>query len=163
MHKIYKAHPVNVLYDRINPVYLHPGDPQRYILLTLAAVQVWAADLMARKDGVSEHCPPRSLKYLTVSSAKKQRIDGTAVERNERLEGVAHPPNDPTLPAYLNYLGIPNRDHVLDVLESNGFTSHRSFSYSGLARTEVRALGLNLGTVTALFDHTGAFDNHLSA
>ncbi|KAH9462570.1 hypothetical protein Pst134EB_006458 [Puccinia striiformis f. sp. tritici] len=77
MHKIYKAHPVNVLYDRINPVYLHPGDPQRYILLTLAAVQVWAADLMARKDGVSEHCPPRSLKYLTVSSAKKQRIESS--------------------------------------------------------------------------------------
>ncbi|KAI9629047.1 hypothetical protein KEM48_011206 [Puccinia striiformis f. sp. tritici PST-130] len=131
MHKIYKAHPVNVLYDRINPVYLHPGDPQRYILLTLAAVQVWAADLMARKDGVSEHCPPRSLKYLTVSSAKKQRIDGTAVERNERLEGVAHPPNDPTLPAYLDYLGIPNRDHVLDVLESNGFTSHRPSATPG--------------------------------
>ncbi|KAI9619193.1 hypothetical protein H4Q26_011873 [Puccinia striiformis f. sp. tritici PST-130] len=32
------------------------------ILLTLAAVQVWAADLMARKDGVSKKCPPHSLK-----------------------------------------------------------------------------------------------------
>ncbi|POW03867.1 hypothetical protein PSTT_10811 [Puccinia striiformis] len=67
--------------------------------------------------------PPRSLKYLNVSSAKKQKIEaGTAVERNEALEEVVHPPNDPTLPAYLDYLGIPDRDHVLEVLASNGFT-----------------------------------------
>ncbi|KAH9450327.1 hypothetical protein Pst134EA_027035 [Puccinia striiformis f. sp. tritici] len=185
MRKLYKIYPVNVMYNRINPVYIDPGNPQRYILLTLAAVQAWAADLMARKDGVSEKCPPRSLKYLNVSSAKKQKIEasgggamlemvaqflgglqgnrGTAVERNEALEEVVHPPNDPTLPAYLDYLGIPDRDHVLEVLTSNGFTSHRSFCSAGLARSEVSALGLNLGTVTALFDHPSAFDNHLSA
>ncbi|KAH9451020.1 hypothetical protein Pst134EB_018525 [Puccinia striiformis f. sp. tritici] len=148
-------------------------------------LQAWAADLMARKDGVSEKCPPRSLKYLNVSSAKKQKIEvsgggamlemvaqflgglqgnrGTAVERNEALEEVVHPPNDPTLPAYLDYLGIPDRDHVLEVLASNGFTSHRSFCSAGLAQSEVSVLGLNLGTVTALFDHPSAFDNHLSA
>ncbi|KAI7947602.1 hypothetical protein MJO28_009510, partial [Puccinia striiformis f. sp. tritici] len=164
MCKIYKIYPVNVMYNRINPVYIDPGNPQRYILLTLAAVQAWAADLMARKDGVSEKCPPRSLKYLNVSSAKKQKIEvGTAVERNEALEEVVHPPNDPTLPAYLDYLGIPDRDHVLEVLASNGFTSHRSFCSAGLAQSEVSVLGLNLGTVTALFDHPSAFDNHLSA
>ncbi|KAH9440627.1 hypothetical protein Pst134EA_031877 [Puccinia striiformis f. sp. tritici] len=87
MHKIYKAHPVNVLYNRINPVYLHPGDPQRYILLTLAAVQVWAADLMARKDGVSEHCPPRSLKYLTVSSRRNRGL--SPLEGGPMLELVS--------------------------------------------------------------------------
>ncbi|KAH9461319.1 hypothetical protein Pst134EA_017627 [Puccinia striiformis f. sp. tritici] len=47
MRKIYKIYPVNVMYNRINPVYIDPGNPQRYILLTLAAVQAWAADLVS--------------------------------------------------------------------------------------------------------------------
>ncbi|POW13821.1 hypothetical protein PSTT_03462 [Puccinia striiformis] len=57
MRKIHAVHPVNVLYDRIHPIYQDPANPQRYILLTLAAMQTWAADMMARKDGVDEHAP----------------------------------------------------------------------------------------------------------
>ncbi|POV98272.1 hypothetical protein PSTT_14541 [Puccinia striiformis] len=189
MCKIYKIYPVNVMYNRINPVYIDPGNPQRYILLTLAAVQAWAADLVSAStvilgcDGpiwLLIHSP--LLGRWPARTARSRRLGGgamlemvaqflgglqgnrgTAVERNEALEEVVHPPNDPTLPAYLDYLGIPDRDHVLEVLASNGFTSHRSFCSAGLARSEVSVLGLNLGTVTALFDHPSAFDNHLSA
>ncbi|POW10690.1 hypothetical protein PSTT_05841 [Puccinia striiformis] len=134
------------------------------ILLTLAAVQVWAADLMARKDGkiqASEASP--LLEMVTQFFGELQSNSGTAVERNKGLEMATHPPNDPTSPAYHNFLGIPNREHVLEVLESNGFTSHGSFRSSGLAQSKVSALGLNLSTVTALFDHTTAIDNHLLA
>ncbi|KAI7951251.1 hypothetical protein MJO28_006935 [Puccinia striiformis f. sp. tritici] len=149
MRKIHAVHPVNVLYDRIHPIYQDPANPQRYILLTLAAMQTWAADMMARKDGVDEHAPHGS--------------SGTVIERNKGVEEAVHPPNNPTLPAYLDFLGLPDRDTILEVLASNGFTNHQSFCSLGLPSSKVRALGLNLGTVTALFDHTEAFDNHLSA
>ncbi|KAA1087506.1 hypothetical protein PGT21_032733 [Puccinia graminis f. sp. tritici] len=46
MRSIYRAHPTNVTYDRLIPVYIDPTNPRRYILLLTAAVQTWAKDLV---------------------------------------------------------------------------------------------------------------------
>ncbi|KAA1120049.1 hypothetical protein PGT21_037067 [Puccinia graminis f. sp. tritici] len=182
MRSIYRAHPTNVTYDRLIPVYIDPTNPRRYILLSTAAVQTWAKDLMERTAGVSLQAPPRSLKYITMSPSKRAKFEQTVGNDNVNLLGqilvalqnnagtpierhampTSSPPNESDMEAYLEFISVRNKDEVLEVLTANDLTSYKIFK-GGLPRKDVMDLGLTLGTVTKLFENTAKFDRHLGA
>jgi hypothetical protein len=47
MHKIFKNHLVNTMYDRLTPIFIDPSNPHRYILLTEEACSTWAKALVS--------------------------------------------------------------------------------------------------------------------
>ncbi|PLW41565.1 hypothetical protein PCASD_10000 [Puccinia coronata f. sp. avenae] len=77
---------------------------------------------------------------------------------------LSSPPNESNIEGYIDFLGIRNRDkeYTLEILLANGFHLHKVFKSSGLARSEVKELGLTLGVVTMLFDNVAKYDQHLS-
>ena len=142
-----------------------------------------------RKAGVSVHSPPSCLPYITASGAKRARIHNTdgsgsssginssGVELLAQLLGanrgrsegspnhdspLSSPPNESHIEEYLEFLGIRDKDHVLEILLANSFHSHKLFKSGGLARADVKALGLTLGVVTMLFDNVTKFKRFMS-
>ncbi|KNZ60279.1 hypothetical protein VP01_1580g1 [Puccinia sorghi] len=59
---------------------------------------------------------------------------------------------------YLDFLGIHDKDHVLEILLENCFHSHKVFKPPGLARADIKNLGLTLGLVTMLFDNVSKYE-----
>jgi len=191
MKRIFKKYLINTQYDRHNPVFLDPANPNRYILLTVDACSQWAKALAERKDGVSIDSPPSSLPYITMTGAKRARLtkksttSGNDMSLNNanvtllaELIGakrvpspmpdhdrpdtpISSPPNKPDIESYLDFLGIRDKDHTLEILLANGFHSHKVFKSSGLARSEVKELGLTLGVVTMLFDNVVKYEKTL--
>jgi hypothetical protein len=86
-------------------------------------------------------------------------ISGTGAEST-----LSSPPNKSDIEGYIDFLGIQNRDkeYTLEILLANGFHSHKVFKSLGLARSEVKELGLTLGVVTMLFDNVAKYNQHLS-
>ncbi|POW03568.1 hypothetical protein PSHT_11648 [Puccinia striiformis] len=81
---------------------------------------------MAHKDGVDELAPPRShsgggdmVEMITHCLGVIEGSSGTAIKHNKEVEEAVHPLNNLTLPASLDFLGLPERDTVLEVLASN--------------------------------------------
>ena len=134
--------------------------------------------------------PPSSLPFITASGAKRARINqsegsgssstlnNSTVDILAQLLGggrerttdspdnnapLSSPPNESHIEEYLDFLGIRDKDHVLEILLANGFHSHKLFKSGGLARADVKALGLTLGVVTMLFDNVAKFERVLSS
>ncbi|KAH9469743.1 hypothetical protein MJO29_003893 [Puccinia striiformis f. sp. tritici] len=186
MKKIYAAHPPNSLYDRLNPVYIDPANPRRYILLTVAAVQDWAKALMDRKEGVGIQSPPSSLPYLVVNSSKRSKLERTVGTDNisnflAQLLAAAQgggnppsnhfdrpplqsPPNESDIEVYLEWVGVRDKDAVLEILVANDIFCHKMFRPSGaLTRKDLLDLGLTVGNVSLLIDNLDKYDQFLSS
>ena len=137
--------------------------------------------------------PPTSLKFLNLSSAKRARLSDTTSRtdsssntnvsslqvlldllaaresptrftREQSSESsVSSPPNDSNIEGYIDFLGIRDREHTLDILLTNGFHTYKVFKSRGLARSDVKALGLTLGVVTMLFDNVAKYERALAS
>jgi len=57
--QIYAKYGMNANYDRIHPVYLHPTNPDQYILLTSGNVDTWAKALVS----VLSHSPDLGIQF----------------------------------------------------------------------------------------------------
>ncbi|KNZ52103.1 hypothetical protein VP01_3696g1 [Puccinia sorghi] len=123
MSKIYEKNLTNIKYDQHLPA------------CTLVSQ-------MARKEGVSHTSPPSSLPYFTLKGSKKAQIDNSA--------GLYHECN---IKGYVSFLGIPDKENVIEKLMVNGFHSHQVFKSTGILCADVRGLGLTLGVLTLLFDN----------
>ncbi|POW07274.1 hypothetical protein PSTT_08340 [Puccinia striiformis] len=176
----------NSLYDRLNPVYIDPANPRRYILLTVAAVQDWAKALMDRKEGVGIQSPPSSLPYLVVNSSKRSKLERTVGTDNisnflAQLLAAAQgggnppsnhfdrpplqsPPNESDIEVYLEWVGVQDKDTVLEILVANDIFCHKMFRPSGaLTRKDLLDLGLTVGNVSLLIDNLDKYDQFLSS
>ncbi|PLW15405.1 hypothetical protein PCASD_20311 [Puccinia coronata f. sp. avenae] len=192
MHKLFKKHLVNTMYDRLTPIFIDPSNPHRYILLTEEACSTWAKALIKQKDGVSLESPPSSLKYIMLSPAKRAALDNSSVAgtststvTNSNIQLIAQllagrnqmtptisgrsdsvmssPPNKSHIKGYLDFLGVRDKECTLEILSANGFHLHKTFKSTGLLRLEVKDLGLSLGVVTMLFDNATKYNHHLAA
>ncbi|PLW11419.1 hypothetical protein PCASD_20201 [Puccinia coronata f. sp. avenae] len=192
MHKLFKKHLVNTMYNRLTPIFIDPSNPHRYILLTEEACSTWAKALIKQKDGVSLESPPSSLKYIMLSPAKQAALDNSSVAgtststvtdsniqliaqllagRNQMTPTISgrsdsvmsSPPNKSHIEGYLDFLGVCDKECTLEILLANGFHLHKTFKLTGLLCSEVKDLGLSLGVVTMLFDNATKYNHHLAA
>ena len=72
-NQIYEKYAIIQHYDPLLPSYPHPADPERYIILSSANVDVWAKALAKRTPGVTLESPPSSIKYETHSLASPRK------------------------------------------------------------------------------------------
>ena len=93
MEKLYNLHCPNMKYDRHLPIFLDPGDSNRYIPMTLGVVQEWAKALVSPAsstqcqtlmlmtfesvensgvNGVSLYSPPSSMKFVSLTLKKRK-------------------------------------------------------------------------------------------
>ena len=91
-------------------------------------------------------------------AAKTNRSAPSQDDCTRPEDPLSSPPNKDDIEAYLDFLGIHDKDHTLEILLENGFHSHKVFKSSGLARSDVRELGLTLGVVTMLFDNVAKYE-----
>ncbi|KAI7952320.1 hypothetical protein MJO29_007951 [Puccinia striiformis f. sp. tritici] len=68
---IYEKYKLKIDYDRYSPVFLDPGNDQRFKILTMAAAQECAMALVDRKDGVDMKSPPASPPWETLGKQRK--------------------------------------------------------------------------------------------
>ena len=76
---------------------------------------------------------------------------------------MSSPPNESHIEGYVDFLGIRDRDHTIEILLANRFHSHKVFKSLGLARGDVKDLGLTLGVVTMLFDNVAKYEQALAS
>ncbi|KAI7956879.1 hypothetical protein MJO28_003974 [Puccinia striiformis f. sp. tritici] len=137
MKKIYAAHSPNSFYNCLNPVYIDPANPCQYILLTVSAIQDWAKAL----EGVGIQSPPSSLPYLVVNSSKRSKLEWTVGTDNifnfpaqllaavqdggnqpsnqSHCPPLRSPPNESDIEVYLEWVGVQDKDSVLEILAEN--------------------------------------------
>ncbi|KNZ56822.1 hypothetical protein VP01_230g10 [Puccinia sorghi] len=96
---------------------------------------------------------------------KKKKINQSNIyvdfPQREYFSETAHPKYC-QLSGYINFLGICDKENVLNKLIANGFHLHKLFKSTCLLRTNVRGLGLILGVVTVLFDNVNKYEHHLA-
>ncbi|POV95115.1 hypothetical protein PSTT_16450, partial [Puccinia striiformis] len=213
MKKIYAAHPPNSLYDRLNPVYIDPANPRRYILLTVAAVQDWAKALVSHirpcsfvhnplgwttadnpldvfvdgPQGRGWYSIPSELlalpggQLLKAQQVRADRWDGQHSNFLAQLLAAAQgggnppsnhfdrpplqsPPNESDIEVYLEWVGVRDKDAVLEILVANDIFCHKMFRPSGaLTRKDLLDLGLTVGNVSLLIDNLDKYDQFLSS
>ncbi|POW18571.1 hypothetical protein PSHT_05703 [Puccinia striiformis] len=112
MKQIHKKNSANVLYERHLPVYVHPGNPAKYVVLTHTVMQEWGRALATQKDGVTDMIPPSGFKYKTIpaNSEKLKAIlaakdDNAISTRNDPTETHVSPPRVATINEYIDFLG----------------------------------------------------------
>ncbi|KAI7933264.1 hypothetical protein MJO28_017759, partial [Puccinia striiformis f. sp. tritici] len=120
MKNIFEKYKLKTDYDRYSPVFLDPGNDQRFKILTMAAAQERAMALVDRKDGVDMKSPPASLPWETLG--KKRTV---------------------LMVEYLEFLGIPDLHKVLGLLTKEDIVSHTLFRSPALVRKDVRNLGIS--------------------
>lgn len=138
-------------------------------------------------------CPPPSLQFITLFSSKKARLSNTSsaglsasnfnhsslqllvnllalkdtpkqLTKDKSSKGpVSSPPKKSHIEGYIDFLGIHNQEHTIDILLTNGFHSHKLFKSSGLAGSKIRSLGLTLVFVTMLFDNMEKYEHTLAS
>ncbi|KNZ47235.1 hypothetical protein VP01_657g3 [Puccinia sorghi] len=146
-----------------------------------------------RKDGVLVMSPPSTMQFLMLSLPKKACLSNTsslgnsssninssslqllvyllaAKESPEKsnqdtciISPVLSPPNESNIKGYIDYLGICDQEHTIDILMTNGFHSLKVFKSSSLARSDFKALGLTLGVVTMFFNNVAKYERHLAS
>ncbi|KAI9613601.1 hypothetical protein KEM48_003794 [Puccinia striiformis f. sp. tritici PST-130] len=70
MKNIFEKYKLKTDYDRYSPVFLDPGNDQRFKILTMAAAQERAMALVDRKDRVDMKSPPASLPWETLGKKR---------------------------------------------------------------------------------------------
>ncbi|EFP93399.1 uncharacterized protein PGTG_19417 [Puccinia graminis f. sp. tritici CRL 75-36-700-3] len=169
-NKIYATHPPNVKYQPKLPVFIHPTDRNQYIPLTAGNVQKWATALVKPDDGVSLHSPPADMKFETLSSAKKRKLN----------EGSSHQTKSPEpdsesdsvidlgvnlLNEYLEFVKIPpgDRDGILHILTENKATNPQLFRSKNITREVMKEWGLHDVFIAQLQDNVLKFEKHMSS
>ncbi|KAA1095479.1 hypothetical protein PGTUg99_032987 [Puccinia graminis f. sp. tritici] len=116
MNQIYDTHLPNVKYKDKMLVYLHSTDSSRYIPLTNANVQKWAAALMKPNNPSSINSPPPKPKYKKLSSVKNCKLNdcssrhcSRSLEENPDSSSVVDPGVN-LLDLYLEFVKIPSDD-----------------------------------------------------
>ncbi|KNZ56424.1 hypothetical protein VP01_2405g1 [Puccinia sorghi] len=177
MNKIYAKNLTLIKYNR------HLPEVQEWARALVSLIMSMSGYQMDRKDGVSPTSPPSSLHHISLKGAKKVRIEAESVNSTSTpdfkklgpsvtsltqdqlaliAEPVSYPPNKSHIGGYINFLGIRNKENVLNKLIANGFHSHKLLKSAGLLHTNVSALGLTLGVVTVLFDNVHKYEHHLA-
>ncbi|PLW51085.1 hypothetical protein PCASD_02411 [Puccinia coronata f. sp. avenae] len=91
---------------------------------------------------------------------RKQGDMTPTISRTGCNSTLSSPPNEANIEGYIDFLGISYQDkeYTLEILLANGFHSHKVFKSVGLARLEVKELGLTRGVLTMLFDNVSKYD-----
>ncbi|KAI7957329.1 hypothetical protein MJO28_004424 [Puccinia striiformis f. sp. tritici] len=171
MRQIHKKNSANVLYERHLPVYVHPGNPAKYVVLTHTVMQEWGRALATQKDGVTDMIPPSGFKYKTIpaNSEKLKAIlaakdDNAISTRNDPTETHVSPPRVATINEYIDFLGYKGAraDEIIKTLIDNDLQTYQIFASPNLDHAALRGLdGMTLGLVTKLCDGVSPFEEHL--
>ncbi|POV94198.1 hypothetical protein PSHT_16363 [Puccinia striiformis] len=155
--RIYKP---NVNYDRKIPVFLHPSDPTRFILLTEATVQKWAQAIKEPGSLVTIFSPPNSFKYEQVSTTKRRRINDDHSPRGHSPPAEFDPspviePNSALVADYIKFVKIPldQQDNVIQILAERGVTHPKMLLSKTITPERMLGWGLIDGFVTQLCDN----------
>ncbi|KNZ44175.1 uncharacterized protein VP01_9434g1 [Puccinia sorghi] len=70
MEKLYKKRLPNLKYNKHLPVFIDPGNPKKYIPLTVGVIQAWAQALHLGINHFSLYSPPSSIKFVRLNSKK---------------------------------------------------------------------------------------------
>ncbi|KNZ46916.1 hypothetical protein VP01_6838g1, partial [Puccinia sorghi] len=155
MRQIYKKNPCNVLYDQHLPVYISPGNPQKFILITNAACTAWAKDLVSfRKTWHFSHLSAQhsSLSYKALTSYFNDHQAASSITGCQIQQHLG----------YIKFIGLRNPKAVLEILESNDMLSYKIFKSCNLGRSVVLSIGLTVGVVTQLYDYVSKYERHLA-
>ncbi|POW15696.1 hypothetical protein PSTT_01980 [Puccinia striiformis] len=171
MRQIHKKNSANVLYERHLPVYVHPVNPAKYVVLTHTVMQEWGRALATQKDGVTDMIPPSGFKYKTIpaNSEKLKAIlaakdDNAISTRNDPTETHVSPPRVATINEYIDFLGYKGAraDEIIKTLIDNDLQTYQIFASPNLDHAALRGLdGMTLGLVTKLCDGVSPFEEHL--
>ncbi|KAI7954809.1 hypothetical protein MJO28_005209 [Puccinia striiformis f. sp. tritici] len=171
MRQIHKKNSANVLYERHLPVYVHPVNPAKYVVLTHTVMQQWGRALATQKDGVTDMIPPSGFKYKTIpaNSEKLKAIlaakdDNAISTRNDPTETHVSPPRVATINEYIDFLGYKGAraDEIIKTLIDNDLQTYQIFASPNLDHAALRGLdGMTLGLVTKLCDGVSPFEEHL--
>ncbi|KNF01543.1 hypothetical protein PSTG_05323 [Puccinia striiformis f. sp. tritici PST-78] len=133
IRQIHKKNLANILYERHLPIYIHPGDPARYVVLTRTVVQEWGRVLCIHKDGVTDETP-----LPVVSNTIRNLPTNTHV----------NPPRVATINKYIDFLGFKDTwaQEIIKTLVDNDLQRYQISASPNLDGAALRGLnGLTLG------------------
>ncbi|KAA1135078.1 hypothetical protein PGTUg99_002350 [Puccinia graminis f. sp. tritici] len=174
MRQLYATHMANAMYDCHIPVYIHPTEHSKYILLSNGTCQKWAHALCKVQPGVSLHSPPKDIKFSVLPPknivTKNNNLGPTCSHQNCGRQGSPavlssdgpQPGKEVGICEYIDFIGLRNGDEVVDLLIKNDLQDFKIFWSRNLDRPALRGLGLTLGVVTQLCDYVSKFERHLA-
>ncbi|KAA1096432.1 hypothetical protein PGT21_016689 [Puccinia graminis f. sp. tritici] len=190
IRKLYKHHPHDPSYDTLIPVYIDPGNRERFIILTYHACKEWARAILKPTAGVTIDSPPSSLKFETRASSSKRKRGSKSGVAHQGKGGHPHhghhghngshccshhqgypssvtsegtpAPDDTDMRQYVKFIGFRNQENVIELLVNNDMTSYKIFKSRNLDRSLLLGLGLTVGVVTQLFDNVSRFERKLA-
>ncbi|KNZ46020.1 hypothetical protein VP01_761g6 [Puccinia sorghi] len=89
-----------------------------------------------RKDGSTTNVNSSSLKILFDLLASNDSHNNLTQEESTEST-VLLPLNRSNIEGYIDYLGIRDHKHTIDILMTNGFHSHKVFKSSGKSRCQI--------------------------
>ena len=128
---------------------------------------------------MSVHSPPKSLKYMSVSSSKRKRSrhDDVAqaliryLKGNESghsgssdicSSGAPSIDDEAGIREYVEFIGLRNPNAIIETLINNDIDSHKIFKSRTLADLVLLLIGLTVGVVAQLRDKIGKFEKFLA-
>ncbi|KAI7942506.1 hypothetical protein MJO28_012533 [Puccinia striiformis f. sp. tritici] len=151
IRQIHKKNLANILYERHLPIYIHPGDPARYVVLTRTVVQEWGRVLVRLFfifpiNGFKYNTvPPNSDKLEAILAAKDHNAILTS---NLPTNTHVNPPRVATINKYIDFLGFKDTwaQEIIKTLVDNDLQRYQISASPNLDGAALRGLnGLTLG------------------
>ena len=132
---------------------------------------------MDRREGVTLHSPPTSIKFRLLSNKNGKRKASSSDSRcpppSSSTRSFSPGPSSDCLPAsskpeivigdYIEFIGIKhNKDTIIQTLIENDLTSYKLFGSAHLTKDDLLRLNLPIGVVTSLRENVNRYSKYLS-